>query len=362
MEETTSRTEVSLTGASTTVDGAPTPPSHAPMDAQGFAALAGRIEAEIRKVIVGQADLVRDVLACLFAEGHVLLEGVPGLGKTVLLRTLGDVLSLDISRVQCTPDLMPADITGTNVIVDGGGGGGMRQEFQPGPVFTQLLLADEANRTTPKTQSALLEAMAERRVTVSGVTRDLPRPFFVMATQNPIDMEGTYPLPEAQLDRFLAKVLVPNPTADDLAEILDRTTGTKVPDLRQVATVDELLAAIRLVREVPMASHVTRHVVDLVAASHPGGEHAPELVRRYVNVGASPRGAQALVLLAKVRALFDGRLQASTDDVRDVAHIALRHRLVLGYEALPAGVSTDDCIDQLLDAVPAGKPPVKGAV
>ncbi len=332
------------------------------MDAEQFSALAGRVEAEIRKVIVGQQDLVRDVLSCLFAEGHVLLEGVPGLGKTVLLRTLGDVLALDISRVQCTPDLMPADITGTNVIVEG-----MRQEFQPGPVFTQLLLADEVNRTTPKTQSALLEAMAEQRVTVGGVTRVLPRPFFVMATQNPIDMEGTYPLPEAQLDRFMAKVLVPNPTADHLVEILARTTGTDVPAPTSVATVDELKAAIHMVREVPMASHVMRHVVDLVACSHAGGVSSagagsPDLVNRYVTTGASPRGGQALVMLAKVRALFDGRLQASIEDVRDVAHIALRHRLVLGYEALPAGVSTDDCVDALLEAVPAAKPPVKGAV
>ena len=326
------------------------------MDATQFKDLARRIETEIRTVIVGQDDLIRDVLSCLFAEGHVLLEGVPGLGKTMLLRTLGQALDLDITRVQCTPDLMPADITGTNVITEG-----MRQEFQPGPVFTSLLLADEANRTTPKTQSALLEAMAERRVTVSGITRDLPRPFFVMATQNPIDMEGTYPLPEAQLDRFLAKVLVPNPSADDLAQILERTTGTAVADPKPVATRQDLLDAIALVRQVPMAQHVTRHVVELVEASHPGSANAPDPVRRYVTTGASPRGAQALVLLAKVRALYDGRLQASIEDVRDVAHICLRHRLVLGYEALPAGVSSDDCVDALLEAVPAPGPPVKGA-
>jgi MoxR-like ATPase len=330
------------------------------MDAERFAQLAADVEAQIRRVIVGQHELVRDVLACLFAEGHVLLEGVPGLGKTVLLRTLGQALSLDFTRVQCTPDLMPADIVGTNVLGDPAEGHAMR--FQPGPVFTQLLLADEINRSTPKTQSALLEAMAERRVTVGGVTRDLPRPFFVMATQNPIEMEGTYPLPEAQLDRFLAKVLVPLPSSDDLVDILDRTTGTAVPDVQPVATTDDLVDAIRLVREVPMASHVLRHVVDLVQATHATGEHTPELVRRYVTHGSSPRGAQSLVLLAKVYALLDGRLQASLDDVRAAAPVCLRHRLVLGYEALPAGVTADDAVEAILEAVPAPAPPVKGAV
>jgi MoxR-like ATPase len=336
------------------------------MDADRFAQLAADVEEQIRRVIVGQHELVRDVLACLFAEGHVLLEGVPGLGKTVLLRTLGQALSLDFTRVQCTPDLMPADIVGTNVLggdapgVDGAQPHAMR--FQPGPVFTQLLLADEINRSTPKTQSALLEAMAERRVTVGGVTRDLPRPFFVMATQNPIEMEGTYPLPEAQLDRFLAKVVVPLPSAEDLVQILDRTTGTAVPEVTPAASTEELLDAIHLVREVPMASHVLRHVVDLVEATHGVRDATPELVRRYVTHGSSPRGAQSLVLLAKVAALLDGRLQASVDDVRDAAHVALRHRLVLGYEALPAGVTADDAIDAILEAVPAPKPPVKGAV
>ena len=328
------------------------------MDADRFADLAQAVEAQIRRVIVGQADLVRDVLACLFAEGHVLLEGVPGLGKTVLLRTLGQALSLDFTRVQCTPDLMPADIVGTNVIREGAGG----LEFQPGPVFTQLLLADEINRSTPKTQSALLEAMAERRATVGGTTRDLPRPFFVMATQNPIEMEGTYPLPEAQLDRFLAKVVVPLPSADDLVQILDRTTGTGLQEAEPVASTEDLLAAIRLVREVPMAQHVLRHVVDLVQATHRSDPSAPEPVERYVNHGASPRGAQSMVLLAKVYALFDGRLQASVEDVRAAALVCLRHRLVLGYEALPAGVTADDAVAAVLDAVPAPAPPVKGAV
>jgi MoxR-like ATPase len=342
------------------------------MDADGFAALAERVEREIRRVIVGQDRMLKDVLAGLFAEGHVLLEGVPGLGKTVLLRTLGQALSLDFTRVQCTPDLMPADIVGTDVVGLVGGGaeakpsthaaGGMQREFAEGPVFTQLLLADEINRATPKTQSALLEAMAERRVTVGGVTRDLPRPFFVMATQNPIEMEGTYPLPEAQLDRFIAKVLVPLPTSDDLEEILHRTTGTAAAEVTPVASAADLTAAIRLVREVPMASHVLRHVVDLVQATHPTSDQAPELVRRFVANGSSPRGAQSLVLLAKVYAVLDGRLQASIDDVRAAAPVALRHRLVLGYEALPAGVTADDAVAALLEAVRAPAPPVRGAV
>jgi MoxR-like ATPase len=305
------------------------------LDPERFTSLATRVEAEIRRVIVGQRQLVRDVLACLFAEGHVLIEGVPGLGKTVLLRTLGEALSLDFTRVQCTPDLMPADIVGTTVLGEAGGA----DAFQAGPVFTQLLLADEINRATPKTQSALLEAMAERHVTVGGVTRALPRPFFVMATQNPIEMEGTYPLPEAQLDRFLAKVLVELPDPADLVEILQRTTGTASVDVERVASADDLVASARLVREVPIATHVTRHAVDLVQASHPRHASAPEPIRRYVRHGASPRGAQSLVLLAKAFALLDGRLQASSDDVRMAALPCLRHRLVLGYEALAAQVS-----------------------
>ncbi|MGH8933599.1 MAG: AAA family ATPase [Egibacteraceae bacterium] len=327
------------------------------MDVEDFARLAASVEAEVRRVIVGQRDLVRDVLACLFAQGHVLIEGVPGLGKTVLLRSLSEALDLEFTRIQCTPDLMPADVVGTTVLGDGA-----ERSFQPGPVFTQLLLADEVNRATPKTQSALLEAMAERRVTVGGVTRDLPDPFFVMATQNPIEMEGTYPLPEAQLDRFLAKVLVPLPPADDLVEILARTTGVAEARPNRVAGTVQLRAAAALIREVPMASHVTRHVVDLVGATHPRSLLAPEPISRYVRHGASPRGAQSLVLLAKAYALLDGRLQVSVSDVRAAAAPCLRHRLVLGYEALASDVNADQLVATLLEAVGVPSPPVKGAV
>ena len=328
------------------------------MTPERFAQLAADVEREVRRVIVGQQRLVTDVLACLFADGHVLLEGVPGLGKTVLLRTLGSALSLEFNRVQCTPDLMPADIIGTTVLGEAGGA----PTFAAGPVFTQLLLADEINRATPKTQSALLEAMAERNVTVAGVTRALPRPFFVMATQNPIEMEGTYPLPEAQLDRFMAKVLVDLPEADDLVAILARTTGVEEVVVQPVASTEDLLAAATLVREVPMASHVTRHVVDLVQATSPGSPTCPEPLRTYVRHGSSPRGAQSLVLLAKAYALFDGRVSASVDDVRAAVAPCLRHRLVLGYEAMAADVTADQLVAALLEAIPEPTPPVRGAV
>jgi MoxR-like ATPase len=359
----TSATPGTATSASPGAAGAVPPGGAAGMTPERFAELTAAVEGQLRRVIVGQDELVRDVLACLFAGGHALLEGVPGLGKTVLLRTLAETLSLDSTRLQCTPDLLPADVVGTTVLGESGpGGGGWHTTFEPGPVFTQLLLADELNRATPKTQSALLEAMAERRVTVAGVTRELPRPFFVMATQNPIEMEGTYPLPEAQLDRFLAKVLVPTPSADDLVEILVRTTGTQQATVEPVASTEDLLAAMTLVREVPIASHVLRHVAELVEATHPSRPVAPGEVRRYVANGASPRGAQSLVLAAKVRALFDGRLQTSVDDVRGAAHACLRHRLVLSYEAQVAGTTPDDVVDAVLRSVKVPSAPGAGSV
>jgi MoxR-like ATPase len=326
-----------------------------PITPERYAEVAAAIEDQIGRVIVGQHALVRQVLICLLCEGHALLEGVPGLGKTQLLRTLSDVVDLPFSRIQFTPDLMPADILGTQVLSDDGDGR-RSFRFQPGPVFAGLVLADEVNRATPKTQSALLEAMQERAVTTGGATRPLPRPFFVMATQNPLEMEGTYPLPEAQLDRFLLKALVPFPSADDLVAVVERTTGTDAATPQQVADAPTLAAMIALTRQVPAASHLVRHAVDLVLATHPDGPGAPEAVRRYVRFGASPRAAQALVLAAKASALLDQRPNVAAADLRAVAPPALRHRLVLGYEAVADGTTADDLVAAVLDAVP--EPPV----
>jgi MoxR-like ATPase len=325
-----------------------------------YAETAAAIEREIGKVIVGQRALVRDVLVCLLCEGHALLEGVPGLGKTMLLKTLSDAVSLEFNRVQFTPDLMPADIVGTQVL-EQQPDGSRDFRFRPGPVFASLVLADEVNRATPKTQSALLEAMQERAVTVAGATRPLPRPFLVMATQNPLEMEGTYPLPEAQLDRFLLKALVPFPSAMDLVQVVGRTTGTETAAVEAVADGPTLAAMIELTRRVPVAHHVVEHAVDLVIATHPAHDTAPDQVGRYVRFGASPRAAQALVLAAKATALLDGRPSVAVEDVRGVAHAALRHRLVLGYEAVADGVTADGLVDTVLDAVPAPKTPLRGA-
>jgi MoxR-like ATPase len=330
------------------------------LDPDRFAELAASIESEVAKVIVGQRRLVRQVMVCLLAEGHALIEGVPGLGKTMLLRTLGEVLTLEFSRVQFTPDLMPADIVGTKVLREEPGGA-RSFAFERGPVFANLVLADEVNRATPKTQSALLEAMQERRVTVAGTTHELPRPFFVMATQNPIEMEGTYPLPEAQLDRFLLKVLVEFPEADDLIEILDRTTGTTEPTVRRVVDRDDLVAMMQTARAVPIASHLVEYAVRLVTATHPDRPETPDVVRRYVRFGASPRGAQSLVLAAKVAALLDGRLNVSEDDIREMATPALRHRVILSYEAVADGVNADRLLDELLAANPTPAVPLAGA-
>ncbi|MDP9365095.1 MAG: MoxR family ATPase [Chloroflexota bacterium] len=320
------------------------------MSVAEFRTVVRRIEEEVGRVMVGQAEVVRDVLVCVIAGGHALLEGVPGLGKTMLVRTLAETLDLEFSRIQFTPDLMPADITGTNILVEDQAGQ-RRFAFQPGPVFANLILADEINRATPKTQSALLEAMQEKTVTVANAVHSLSQPFFVLATQNPLEMEGTYPLPEAQLDRFLFKLIVPYPSADDLSEIVRRTT-TRLSLTAAKATDGRTICDMGLLaRQVPIAAHVTDYVVRLVLATHPEGEAAAPIVRRYVRYGVSPRGAQAIVLGAKIRALIEGRLNVSFDDIRAVALPALRHRLILNFEAEAGGTTPDDVLSALLSEV-----------
>ena len=316
-----------------------------------FRAVMARIEDEVATVMVGQHEIVRDVLICLIGGGHALLEGVPGLGKTMLVRTLGEALDLDFSRIQFTPDLMPADITGTNILLEDQDGG--RQfAFQPGPIFANLVLADEINRATPKTQSALLEAMAERTVTIANTIHPLDTPFFVLATQNPLEMEGTYPLPEAQLDRFFFKLVVPYPSAEELTEIIRRTTSPAQPAAKKVATGATIQLMGVLAREVPISSAVTEYVVRLTLATHPQHDAAPEIVRRYVRYGVSPRGAQAIVLGSKIRALIEGRLNVAYDDVRAVAALALRHRLILNFDAESTGVTPDDVLAGLVALLP----------
>ncbi len=316
-----------------------------------FRATAEAIVSEVGKVIVGQADVVRHVLICIIAGRHALLEGVPGLGKTMLIRTLADVLDLKFARIQFTPDLMPADITGTDIMQENEDG---HREFvfQAGPVFANLILADEINRATPKTQSALLEAMQERSVTVANRTYHLEPPFFVLATQNPLEMEGTYPLPEAQLDRFLFKVDVRFPSAGELVSILSRTTGAEEPVAGRAADGARILAMGQLALHTPIASHVSEYAARLVVASHPDSPTAPEMVRRYVRYGSSPRGAQALILGAKITALLSGRYNVAFEDVQAVAPAALRHRLLLNFEGLAEGIAPDPIIENLLASVP----------
>ncbi len=316
-----------------------------------FQKVAARIEAEVGKVIVGQREVIRYVLIALIAGGHVLLEGVPGLGKTMLVRTLASALSLKFSRIQFTPDLMPSDITGTTILVEDEAGRRTFQ-FQPGPIFANLVLADEVNRATPKTQSALLEAMQERTVTVSNTIHRLPRPFFVLATQNPIEMEGTYPLPEAQLDRFFFKLLVSFPQADELIDILNRTTTVEEPRAEPVADGETILAMGELARGLAVASPVMDYIVRLVLATHPENPEAPDIVRRFARYGSSPRGAQALVLGAKIMALLDGRFNVAIDDVRAVAAPALRHRIILNFEGQAEGIQPDQVIRVLLEQLP----------
>jgi MoxR-like ATPase len=316
-----------------------------------YRAVVRRIEDEVATVMVGQTEIVRDVLICLIGGGHALLEGVPGLGKTMLVRTLSEVLDLHFSRIQFTPDLMPADITGTNILLENQAGS--RQfAFQQGPVFANLVLADEINRATPKTQSALLEAMAERTVTVANDIHPLEEPFFVLATQNPLEMEGTYPLPEAQLDRFFFKLVVPYPSADDLTVIVRRTTTPARPSATKVADGATIRQMGLLAREVPISSAVTDYVVRLTLATHPVGDDTPAIVQRYVRYGVSPRGAQSIVLGSKIRALMEGRLNVAYDDIRAVAAPALRHRLILNFDAESSGVTADDVLGELVATLP----------
>jgi MoxR-like ATPase len=319
--------------------------------AEHFRTRFRQVTAELQRMIVGQADIIDSVLVALFAAGHVLLEGVPGLGKTMLVRTLADAVHLQFSRVQFTPDLMPADIIGTNMILEDEGGR-KRFQFQPGPVFANILLADEINRATPKTQSALLEAMQEKHVTVAGQTYPLDEPFMVLATQNPLEMEGTYPLPEAQLDRFLFKLKVTYPTAEDLHTILDRTTQTGSPRIERVIDGPEVLAMRRIVRDVPMTREVQAHAIALVLATHPENEAAAPLARKFVRYGASPRGVQGLILAGKIYALLDGRYHVSRADIDQAALPALRHRLILNFEGEAEGATTEDILREILKQTP----------
>ena len=326
----------------------------------GHADRAGRIQEAVAHRIAGQPELIRQTLVGMLAGGHILLEGVPGLGKTELVKSFSAAIGIDFARVQFTPDLMPADIVGTQVLEDNEHGH-RRFVYRHGPVFTNLLLADEINRATPKTQAALLEAMQERQVTVTGETRQLPEPFLVLATQNPIELEGTYPLPEAQLDRFMFKVDVQSPTADVLEEILRRTTSGEIPNVPRVVDRDSILEMIRLTPLIPMARHLIRYVSELVEATHPEGDTAPASIKRYVRYGSSPRGGQAIVMAAKASALIDGRLHVTGDDVRWAIRPALRHRLVLGYEATAEGVLPDVLISEILQFTTEPRSRIRGA-
>jgi MoxR-like ATPase len=309
------------------------------------------VKGEIAKAIVGHEEIVDGVLTCLFVGGHALLEGVPGLGKTALIRTLASALNLKFSRIQFTPDLMPADVIGTNVIMENEQGKRAFQ-FMTGPIFAQIVLADEINRATPKTQSALLEAMQEKQVTAGGSIRKLEEPFFVMATQNPLEQEGTYPLPEAQLDRFFFKLIVQYSGRDELKQILDRTTTGHVAEIAAVIDGPKIIAHQKLVQRVIIAPHVQDYAVRCVLATHPQGIFAIPMVNQFLRVGASPRAAQAITLAAKVRALLDGRFHVSFKDIKDVAIPAMRHRVILNFEGEAEGITTDMVLEKLIAETP----------
>ena len=307
---------------------------------------------EIGKVVVGHKPVVEGVLMCLFGGGNVLLEGVPGLGKTLLVRTLAQALHLPFSRIQFTPDLMPADVIGTNIVTEDPQTGRRGFQFQRGPIFAQIVLADEINRATPKTQSALLEAMQERSITSGGTTYKLEQPFLVLATQNPIEQEGTYPLPEAQLDRFLFKIVVGYSLLDELMIIIDRTTGAVTPEVNRIVDGPRILEMQKLVREVVVAPNVKQYAARLALASHPGGKYAVDVAEKYIRCGASPRGAQALIMAAKVKALTEGRFHVGNKDIQDVAVPALRHRILLNFEAEADRVDQDKIVKEILEKTP----------
>ena len=313
------------------------------------------IDAELSKVIIGQKDVIQELLICLFAGGHCLITGAPGLAKTLMVRSMAEIFHLRFQRIQFTPDLMPADITGTEILEETAGGH-RQMQFVKGPIFANVVLADEINRTPPKTQAALLEAMQEHQVTAAGVRYSLEEPFFVLATQNPIEMEGTYPLPEAQLDRFMFKILVGSPTLENLGVILDRTTGAETPQPGKVVEREQLLAMRDLVREVPVAEHVKDYIGRVVLATHPQGEIEVADAQRYIRYGASPRAAQAIILASKVGALRQGRYNVAFSDVRRAASPALRHRIILNFEGEAEGIAPDRLVEQILQAVPETAP------
>ncbi|HUP27580.1 MAG TPA: MoxR family ATPase [Chloroflexia bacterium] len=325
------------------------------MSVEAFREKALLVEQEVGNVIVGQRNLIHQVVVALIAGGNVLLEGVPGLGKTVLVRTLAEVIDCEFSRIQFTPDLMPADIIGTNILVEDESGG-RRFQFQHGPVFANLLLADEVNRATPKTQSALLEAMQEGTVSVSRTIYRLGQPFFVLATQNPLEMEGTYPLPEAQLDRFFFKLNVEFPSAAELIAISDRTTSGDTPPVQHVVTGQEIIGMQRLARQTPIATHVTAYAVRLLRATHPDSQEASTLAKRYVRYGGSPRGLQAMILAGKIMALLDGRYNVAYRDIRTSALPALRHRIIMNFDGEAEGIAPDLIIKSVLDETPEEEP------
>ena len=336
-----------MTTVPANIPAAPNEPARAideiEQSAEHFRARFDLLKAEVQKFIVGQDDIVEHVITAMIAGGHVLLEGVPGLGKTMLVRSIASALTLQFQRIQFTPDLMPADLIGTNIFIDDGHGHN-RFEFSAGPIFCNLLLGDEINRATPKTQSALLEAMQERTVTVAGETRPLPEPFFVLATQNPLEMEGTYPLPEAQLDRFFFKLRVPYPTAAQFESILDRTTESASPVISPVFAGQDLVFMGQFARSVPIAPSIRQRVVEVIMSTHPETEHASAEVKKYVRYGASPRAGKALILAAKIRAVREGRFHVATEDIFAFAEAVLRHRVMLSFEAQADGIT----IEQLL--------------